>query len=414
VTTRQAIETTTLAAPPGWPDPPHPDVYTGLPGEIVSLVAPHTEADPVAVLGQLLVAAGSAIGRGAFFAVEATRHHPNEFVVLVGDSAKARKGSSWDHVARLLSRADPGLAGRTHTGLSTGEGVVWAVRDAAGSDPGAPDPRLLVVEPEFASVLKATGRDVSTLSPVLRAAWDGRPLQLLTRTAPARASQAHVAVIGHITAAELRSQLSAIELANGFMNRFVLLACRRVRLLPEGGDPDPLAGTGCEQALAAALRAGRAAGQLRFSLEARLCWWEAYQALSEVSGGLAGAMGARSEAHVVRLALIYALLDRKTTIELVHLRAGLALWDYAARSATWALGEASGDPIAEQIHGALAGRPDGLTRTEIRDLFQRNQPAAALDNALGALEAAGRARAERVTTAGRPAERWVALHKEHG
>jgi len=60
-----------------------------------------------------------------------------------------------------------------------------------------------VVEPEFVSVLKATGRDINTLSPVLRAAWDGRPLALLTRTAPARASAAHISVVGHITAAEL-------------------------------------------------------------------------------------------------------------------------------------------------------------------------------------------------------------------
>lgn len=57
-------------------------------------------------------------------------------------------------------------------------------------------------------------------------------------------------MIGHITAAELRHHASSVELANGFLNRFVLLACRRVRLLPEGGDPDPLAATGLPQQLA--------------------------------------------------------------------------------------------------------------------------------------------------------------------
>src|SRR4029077_936340 len=126
-----------------------------------------------------------------------------------------------------------------------------------GSDPGAGDARLLAVEAEFATVLKATGRDINTLSPILRAAWDGRPLQLLTRTAPARASRAHIAVIGHITAAELRAQLNTVELANGFMNRFILLACRRHRLLPEGGHPAPLAGTGLDDHLAKALHTAR-------------------------------------------------------------------------------------------------------------------------------------------------------------
>ena len=186
------------------------------------------------------MAAGAVIGRGAHFAVEATLHHPNEYVLLVGESAKARKGSSWDHVARLMGAADPGFAARTSTGLSSGEGLVWALRDPAGTDPGASDPRLLVVEPEFASVLKSTGRDVSTLSPVLRSAWDGRPLALLTRTAPARARAAHLAVIGHITAVELAQHTAGIEAANGLLNRFLLIACRRARLLPEGGHPDPL------------------------------------------------------------------------------------------------------------------------------------------------------------------------------
>ncbi len=403
---------TVLPPPPGWPDAPHPDAYDGLAGAIVETIAPHTEADPVAILGQLLVACGSVIGRGAWFGVEATRHHPNEFVVLVGDSAKARKGSSWDHVARLLARADPAFAARTHTGLSTGEGLVWAVRDPAGADPGAADQRLLVVEPEFASVLKATGRDVNTLSPVLRAAWDGRALQLLTRTAPARASAAHVAVIGHITATELRAQLNAVELANGFLNRFMLLACRRVRLLPEGGEPDPLAGTGLDRSLAAALHTAHNAGQVRFALGARVAWWDTYARLSQPAPGLAGAMCARAEAHVVRLALLYALLDQASAINLAHLNAALALWDYATRSAAWALGDASGQPLAEQIYAALAATPAGLTRTQIRDLFHRNQPGVAVDQALAALAQVGRARRHRVTTGGRPAELWSA-HDPH-
>jgi len=31
----------------------------------------------------------------------------------------------------------------------------------------------LVIEPEFVSVLKNVSREISTLSPTLRAAWDG-------------------------------------------------------------------------------------------------------------------------------------------------------------------------------------------------------------------------------------------------
>ena len=132
--------------------------------------------------------------------------------------------------------------------------MIWAVRDPTGQDPGIPDQRLLVIEPEFASVLRASSREISTLSPTLRSGWDGRPLAILTRTAPARASTAHIAVIGHITRHELRRHTTSLELANGYINRVLLIACRRQRLLPEGGDPDPLHGTGLDRLLAAALR----------------------------------------------------------------------------------------------------------------------------------------------------------------
>jgi hypothetical protein len=158
-----------LPSPPiDWPVPPEQVAYHGLAGQVVAKIAPHTEADPAAILTQLLVCCGALIGRNAFFQVEATRHHPNEFLVLVGDSAKARKGSSFDHVARLLAQADPAFNSRLTTGLSSGEGLIWAVRDPQGPDPGAVDKRLLVIEPEFATVLKSTGRELSTLSPTLR------------------------------------------------------------------------------------------------------------------------------------------------------------------------------------------------------------------------------------------------------
>jgi hypothetical protein len=227
----------------------------------VAKIAPNTEADPAAILVQLLVCCGALIGRDAYFQVEATRHHPNEFVVLVGDSAKARKGSSFDHVARLLSHADPAFTARLTTGLSSGEGLIWAVRDPQGPDPGAVDKRLLVIEPEFATVLKSTGRELSTLSPTLRSAWDGRPLALLTRTAPARATEAHISIIGHITQTELRRHTTTVEIANGFLNRFIFAAVRRVRLLPEGGDPDPLKGTGLGRYLTTVLTHAHTARQ---------------------------------------------------------------------------------------------------------------------------------------------------------
>jgi len=403
----------TLPVPADWPAPPQAAVYHGLAGEIVSTIAPHTEADPVAILSQLLVAFGAAVGRGAWFTVEATRHHANEFLILIGDSARARKGSSWDHVQRLIAGADPAITARTLTGLSSGEGLIWSVRDRDGQDPGAADRRLLVIEPEFASVLKNLSRDISTLSPTLRCAWDGRPLAILTRTAPARATDAHISVIGHITATELRHHVNPVELANGLLNRFLMVGCRRVRLLPEGGDPDPLARSGLDRRLARTLTSAQRAGQIRLGDPARHAWSDAYQRLAEPQPGIAGQIAARAEAHTIRLALIYALLDDASReIQPAHLTAALALWDYAQRSAVWALERSTGDPLAEQIHAALQhALPDGLTRTQLRDLLHRNPATTQLDQALATLAHDAKITSQRVLTAGRPAELWTATNR---
>lgn len=163
--------------------------------------------------------------------------------------------------------------------------------------------------------------------------------------------------------------------------------------------------------LATTIKHAQSAGQLKLDDTARELWWHAYPQLTQPTDGLAGPLTARAEAHTIRLALLYALLDGERRIEPQHLQAALALWDYAARSAAWALGQATGDPLAEQLHAALARSPDGLTRTQLSDLLDRHQPASRIEQALNALLAQGRAHHTRIQTAGRSAELWHATSR---
>jgi len=402
-----------VPAPVGWPEPPAPDAYYGLAGDIVGAIAPHTEADPVAVLVQLLLAYGALIGGGAWFMVERTRHYPNEFAVLVGDSAVARKGTALGQVRELLGEIEADFPSRMKKGLSSGEGVVYLLRDRQGEDPGASDRRLLITEPEFSRVLQ--GRELSLLSPILRQAWDGEALETLTRNRPLHATEAHLALIGHITTEELRHCSTTLNIVNGFLNRFLFVACRRTQLLPDGADQDPLANTGLKDRLAQALDHARGAGELRFDPDAKSLWRTTYKEMSKrPMDGLRGALTARTEAHSVRLALIYALLDGASSIGVEHLQAALALWDYAARCAIWALGDATGVPLAEQLSRTLAADPDELSRSQLRDSLHRNYPSAQVTEALESLERDGRAerRMRKNPNGGRPAEVWRAITPE--
>ena len=133
---------------------------------------------------------------------------------------------------------------------------------------------------------------------------------------------------------------------------------------------------------------------------------EVYEELSEGKPGLFGAVTGRAEAQVMRLAMIYAAADGTFVVCRNHLEAGLEVWRYCEDSARYVFGDAVGDPVADEIHRAL--RQHGtLTRTEIRDLFGRNQSASRIGHALTLLAEAGLARKIMDDSGnGRPVERW--------
>lgn len=126
------------------------------------------------------------------------------------------------------------LAGQITSGLTTGEGIIYHVRDAAGEDdPGVADKRRLFLETELATAFARMKREGNTLSAVLRQAWDGQRLALATKSQPYTASGVLVSVIGHITAEEVARVMDSVEEANGLANRFLWLAAKRTQALPE-------------------------------------------------------------------------------------------------------------------------------------------------------------------------------------
>jgi hypothetical protein len=409
-----------------WPAPLKPIAYHGLVGEIVTALAPQTEADPAAVLLQSLVMFGNVIGRTAHTRVGADRHFLNLFVGIVGATGKARKGVSRGQAQRIFSPVDAEWADRCLTsGMSSGEGLIWAIRDPIEKqqpikeggrvvdyqtvieDHGVSDKRLLVVESELASTLKVMSREGNTLSAVVRQAWDGHPLQSITKSSPAKATDPHISVIGHITRDELLRYLDATEMANGFGNRYLWIAAKRSRELPDGGDVVDL--SPFHGRLLDAVAFARQAGEITRDPAARARWHHVYGRLSAGRPGMFGAMTARAEAQVLRLSALYALGDMSYVVRPVHLRAALEVWRYGQATAGYLFGDRLGDPVADDILGALRRAwPESLTRTEIRDLFKRNKSGADLDRAFALLQQHHLVSVELDRSGdGRPVERWV-------
>jgi hypothetical protein len=390
-----------------------PEALHGAIGDFVRLMEPQTEADPAALLASVLVGFGNLIGRSAHVVVEGDLHFGNLFCVLTGETSRGRKGTSWGRARAVLERVEPEWAPRILTGASSGEGLIWAVRDGSeptgpkdAGDPGVADKRLLLHEGEFANVLRVCERQGNSLSALLRLAWDRGDLATLTKNSPARATDAHISMLGHVTVDELRRTLNGTETQNGFGNRILWCLVRRSKLLPFGGSPVDLVPV--VDRLAAAARSAKARGAVAMNTAARDLWRESYPALTADRPGLVGALTARQEAQAIRLALVYAQADDSPVIRPEHLVAALAVVDYTTRSVEFIFGNRTGDDTADEILRALRGSPAGLSRTELRDLFGRHRGAHRIGAALDLLSGSGLARVERTATAGRPLEVWRA------
>jgi hypothetical protein len=403
-----------------------PMMFHGLAGDIVRLIEPETESDPVAILIHFLTFFGCCAGRNVYVQVEGSRHYLNLNAVLVGSTSKGRKGTAEGRTRSLFELVEGEWVNHNiATGLASGEGLIWGVRNPIYKqealrekrvvvgyqkvlvDEGIEDKRLLIVESEFASPLRVMARDGNTLSATIRQAWDTGNLRILNKNSPAIATDAHISIIGHITAEELRRNLDQTEISNGFANRFLWTLVARSKLLPEGGKPlDQTSLNSLVSRLQEAIQFARDYDNvIKRDDSARELWFEVYGELSISESGLLGSVTSRAEAQVTRLSALYAVLDLSPWIKREHVEAALAVWKYCFDSAAYTFGRATGNKDADLILKALA--QGVMTKTEISDgLFKRHKSAGDIDVALQLLTSQGKIKVESLKTEGRNATRY--------
>lgn len=388
-----------------WPTLAEEALY-GPAGELVRKVGEQSEASIPGLLLPFLVAFGNLIGRGAHWKVEGDKHFCRINAVLVGPTSLGRKGTGSNRVVDIVAMLEPEWKSNCwRTGLSSGEGLIHAVRDPVYRrnkkgelellDEGVTDKRLVVEEPEFAGPLNVMRRDGNTLSAVLRNSWDDKQLAITTRNNPEKATHSHVSILGHITDEELLMHLTSKKLGGGIGDRFLFALTRRSKKLPFGGAHVKSSEELFDKLLAAA-EFGKESKQINLSaapesthggVSARELWEAVYEELSEGRPGLFGSVTSRAEAYTRRLATLYAVLDCSEWVCVDHLLAGLAVWQYCEDSARIIFGDKLGDEVADEILGAIEmAEGVGITRTEISDLFSRNENAAKISPILTQLE----------------------------
>ncbi len=374
--------------------------WYGLPGEVVRTLKEQTESDPVGLLVTYLTAFGAAVGRDPHAEAEGAPHPGRLFSVMVGDSSKARKGTTWAQVRRIFAEAD----GRfVEKGIVGGFGSGEALVDAAAADDS--EGRLLVYEPEWARILGVGKRDGSTLSPLLRQAWDGETLAVRTRgSGTVTADNASVSMLGHVTQEELRAKLTDVEMANGYANRHCFVMVRRSKFLPSGGKLGSDAIGRLGKKTRDALGKARSLGILSRSPEAERRWETLYYKMADDEpGGLLAAVIGRDAAQVLRLSVLYTLTDGSKVIELCHLEAAWSVWEYCRQSAAYIFGDLSGNPVADKIKAALdAAGAAGLDGRGLDRACAGHATAGELRAALDYLDRKGLIATREEKTDGRP------------
>lgn len=371
------------------------EAFHGLAGKIVRLLEPYLEVDKAAILANVLACTGVLFERNSYFKVASDSHYPIDYFLIVGDTAKARKGTTTNAALEMADRVSPKFKSRVLYSLSTGEGLINAVSNKSEEQQevaSAKYPAAFVNLGELAGLLAVMERDNNTLSSVLRDAWDGKPMQVNTRHLRLCVENVSLGIIANVTRSDL-VKVKAVDIGNGFINRFMFIWSERGKLLPEGANIDALFKSEAWLLVAKELReaidASEKLGEVVRTKETEQMWKPMYFDFNKGGDSVVDKLVARNDAHTLRLSLLYALLDKSPVIMPEHLKAASAVWDYSERSLRYIF--SAPDTDSQKILDALEDGP--LTGGEIRvRVFRGNRDAAYVDDKLAALDQARKVR----------------------
>ena len=402
------------------------DAYHGLFGEMLQAVQAETEADPAAILIGWLTCFGGVLGRTASI-TQPDLHFPALFVGVVGKTSDA-KGVAWNVVQWPFGKVESQWAKNAIChGVSSGQGLIDRVRDEQKTFslnkksgvveekviPGSPEKRCLVRLDELSVCFKMQASEKSTLGETLLTAWGGSQLETPNVSQGENYRKANdyaISFYGDTQPQAIRKILDGgrIETVNGWLNRFLWVAARGQRDIPR---PKPLDSilTPFLSRLKAALDFSKSAGELQWADDAGKAWDEVYGELKRSGDTVPHTDRARGQ--VLRLAMLFALVDSSKVIRLAHLYAALAAWAYCRESAALIFGGTArsqpfeADPLWLEVLNFLP-ETDGVERWKINEKFKPKATTEKVGETLEALANAGKAEVVKLATGGRVAEKW--------
>lgn len=355
--------------------------------EYVTLMGRCTEAPAALHLAAFLTCVGAILGK-TVWKTSGQRLFPNLFVALLGTTGKTRKSTAARYALDLLTRrVEPNL--KPLSGVGSAEAFVQhcaeaemstdqldAYRKNALGDESVRmvrHRRVLLFEDEMATFLHKARRESSgAVIPKLTSAWDcPSTLESKTLRKHVIAHNPAVSFLACSTPYWLQRYSDISDVLGGFTNRFLFFEGPPGPPLPDPPSPP-------ESELAPIIQHLREVRdhyatypqELSFTEAARVAWEAAYLERYHLnpSSEVIGALTMRIDANALKVALIYAALEKASVIDVHHLDAGRAVALFSAGVMKEHL-----EGVADTRSGKLELKVERLLKSEPRSLNELRQ-----------------------------------------
>ena len=374
--------------------------YYGIIGDLVNLIKNETEASSEAIYAQCLIFLGNLCDRKFYFQINGSSIYTNEYALVIGKTSKARKGTSLRACSYFFKKSwGDKFNSRIIRGISTGEGIVWALRDPVTIqqqdkqgklklkviDPGVTDKNAILIEEEFSKPLKNAKRETNNLSEVLRIAYDCENLQSLSKIQPAKVADPNISIIGHTTKEEFIQTLNSIEKDNGMLNRMLFIHSYRKNIISRPIGFDKIEGVESivfDLILLKDFIEKSDSTEIIFSEDAQTWWDEFYNKHANQEDSINENLKGRTEVHLLKLAMILAIADKEIIIDKIHLEKAKTLVDYSNTSIDYIFSNGiQTKNISSLVVGFIQSKGGSCTRSSIsHELFKRKKKSFEIDH----------------------------------
>ena len=301
-------------------------VYRDLLGEL-------TEPSDSFHLACFISIMGAAIGRAVGMNMPKLTH-PNQYIVLVGESAWARKGVAMAFAEDLLIAA-PLIT--VLTSVDSGEGIVRAIRDSLNQQDARRRSGVLFIIDEFNAILSKAGQKGSKIIPDLKRNYDWHAtLQINAGLAPVRIEDPPTFNLLAASEVEDLSDMQERDLRGGLGNRLMYVPGEGKPPNPDSAPPFRADWYALIEVLRSVLDFWKEKSQggtcvLKWSKEAHALWRTFYKGAKRrgEEDPRVHRLAARHCIHVPKIAMLWAAMDKQTEHVLPHhLEAAIAWADF--------------------------------------------------------------------------------------